>query len=148
MNVLQRLFRFIRPHAGLLVFSFVLLCFAGIFEVLTTALVVPLFDKGLAVEPNSAGASLQKLAILQLLQRCLSLIPGIVITQIAVALVVLTFLKGFCLYYSNYSMSHVGQSVVTDLRNKLFGHVLNQSMAFFSLNSTGRLMSRMSSSSH
>jgi subfamily B ATP-binding cassette protein MsbA len=76
--------------------------------------------------------------------RLLSMIPGNVIAQIAIALIVLTFLKGLCLYYSNYSMNHVGQSVVTDLRTKLFGHVCNQSMAFFSLNSTGKLMSRMS----
>ncbi len=129
---------------GILVLSFVLLCFAGIFGVLTTALVIPLFDMGLTVEQNSTTAAFQKLALLQLLQRCLSLIPGGVITQIAVAMVVLTLLKGICLYYSNYSMSYVGQSVVTDLRRRLFGHVLNQSIAFFSLNSTGRLMSRMS----
>jgi subfamily B ATP-binding cassette protein MsbA len=145
MSIVKRLFRFIRPHVRTLVFSFILLWFAGIFEVLTTALVIPLFDRVLtAGQAPTNVAGLQKLAVLQLLQRSLSLIPGSVITQIAVALVVLTFLKGFCLYYSNYSMSHVGQSVVTDLRTTLFGHVLNQSMAFFSLNSTGRLMSRMS----
>lgn len=144
MNILRRLLYFIRPHAGLLSFSFILLCLAGIFGVLTTALVIPLFDKGLTVEQNATSATLQKLTILQLLQRGLSLIPGGVITQIAIAMVVLTLFKGICLYYSNYSMSHVGQRVVTDLRTKLYGHVLNQSIAFFSLNSTGRLMSRMS----
>ena len=129
--------------------SFVLLALAGLFEILTTALVIPLFDNVLTIGQSSPNAALQKVGLFQhlmnLLGRGLSLIPGTDITQLAVALVILTFLKGVCLYNSNYSMSHVGQSVVTDLRVKLFGHLLNQSMAFFSLNSTGRLMSRMGS---
>jgi ATP-binding cassette, subfamily B, bacterial MsbA len=144
MNVLRRLFRFLRPHVGLLSLSFILLCLAGFLGVLTTALLVPLFDKGLTLgQDSAAGASLKKMVI-QLIQSGLSLIPGGIITEIAIAIVVLTLFKGICLYYSNYSMSYIGQRVVTDLRTKLFGHVLNQSIAFFSLNSTGRLMSRMS----
>ncbi|MGA2264652.1 MAG: ABC transporter ATP-binding protein, partial [Acidobacteriota bacterium] len=64
---------------------------------------------------------------------------------VSIALLLFTFVKGLCLYYSNYKMSYVGQGVVTDLRNQLYRHVLSQSMGFFSLNSTGRLMSRMNS---
>jgi len=41
-------------------------------------------------------------------------------------------------------MGYVGQKVITDLRNQLYGHVLSQSMGFFTLNSTGNLMSRLS----
>ena len=133
MSVLSRLFHFIRPYLGSLVFSLILLIFAGAFEVLNISLVIPLFDKVLNVGQNATNIGIQKLAFLQLLQKGLSLIPGSTITQLAVALLILTFFKGICLYYSNYSMSHVGQSVVTDLRVQLYEHVLNQSMAFFSL---------------
>lgn len=108
------------------------------------------------MEPDAINAELVKLGLaadkkpqdFAWIQRyttsVLSLLPGSVITQLALALLILTLLKGVSLYYSNYSMSFVGQSVVTRLRNELFGHVLSQSMGFFSLNSTGRLMSRMS----
>ncbi len=75
----------------------------------------------------------------------LSLFPGSIIMQLSLALLLLTIFKGICLYYSNYSMSRIGQSIVTDLRNTLFHHVLGQSMSFFSVNSTGRLMSKMGS---
>ena len=142
MNEFRRLFVFIRPYSRKLAFSLLLLFFAGIFEAITTSLAIPLFDKVLVTNPDSVSNTPQRMAFLQ---HYLSLIPGSIITQLAVALLSLTFFKGLCLYYSNYSMSYVGQSVVMDLRNKLFGHVLNQSMGFFSLNSTGRLMSRMSS---
>src|SRR5205809_825852 len=42
-------------------------------------------------------------------------------------------------------MHAVGQSVVTELRNNLYAHVIGQSLGFFVHHSTGRLMSRMSS---
>ncbi len=138
MNEFRRLSRFVRPYMGALIFSLLLLFFAGIFEVLTTALAIPLFDDVLKTgsAPNSKFA---------FLKHYLSMIPGSDITELAVALVALTFFKGLCLYHSNYRMSLVGQRVVMDLRNQLYAHVLKQSMGFFSLNSTGRLMSRMGS---
>ena len=46
-------------------------------------------------------------------------------------------------YLSSYLMADVGQRVVHDLRNELFRHMLGQSAAFFSLQTTGRLMSRI-----
>jgi subfamily B ATP-binding cassette protein MsbA len=102
-----------------------------------------LFDKlfpGQAVQVSDTLQ--QKLAILS---RPLSVLPGSLLMQVSIALLLFTFLKGLCLYLSNYKMSYVGQGVVTDLRNHLYRHVLSQSMGFFSLNSTGRLMSRMNS---
>jgi subfamily B ATP-binding cassette protein MsbA len=40
-------------------------------------------------------------------------------------------------------MTDIGQRVVRDLRDRLFRHILDQSAAFFSRNTTGRLMSRI-----
>ena len=40
-------------------------------------------------------------------------------------------------------MTDIGQRVVRDLRNQLFGHILNQSAAFFGRRTTGQLMSRI-----
>jgi ATP-binding cassette, subfamily B, bacterial MsbA len=145
MNVLHRIYQFIRPYRASLAVSFILLFFSNLFEIFSTFLAIPLFDEGLASKQNTAAlAAIPKRFLIELMWRLLSMIPGSVIAQIAFALIMLTFLKGLCLYYSNYSMNHVGQSVVTDLRTNLFSHVCGQSMAFFSLNSTGKLMSRMS----
>ncbi len=171
MNEFRRLLPFIRPYRFMLGLSFVLLFAVGIFEVLTTALAIPLFDDVL-VKPGAKDSQAQqggpalagapqtpetasppapatplsdlkkKLAFLT---EGLSLLPGSRLTQLSIALLLLTFLKGLCVYYSNYRMSHVGQGVVTDLRNQLYRHVISQSMGFFSINSTGRLMSRMNS---
>ena len=53
------------------------------------------------------------------------------------------FLKGIAAYLSEYLMTGVGQRVVRDLRNQLFGHILGQSAAFFSTQAVGRLTSRI-----
>lgn len=171
MKDFRRLFQFVRPHFKVLFLSLLLLVCAGLFEVLTTALVIPLFDDVLkpnvnaelksgadsrpaaAIDPGIAGAkSAIKVAappeqnrLLRYLRGKLTLLPGSILTQIALTLFAFTILKGLSLYYSNYLMSWVGQHVVTDLRDRLFGHVLDQSMGFFALNSTGHLMSRMNS---
>jgi ATP-binding cassette, subfamily B, bacterial MsbA len=52
-------------------------------------------------------------------------------------------LKGIGAYVSGYLMTDVGQRVVRDIRNRLFRHILGQSAGFFSVNTSGRLMSRI-----
>jgi subfamily B ATP-binding cassette protein MsbA len=148
MNDFRRLFSFVQPYRVGLGFSFVLLVSAGILEVLTTALVIPLLDRLFGGQTVGIGTALHgefQNWVLRALNRGLSTLPGGDLSQVAIALLLFTFVKGLCLYYSNYMMSYVGQGVVTDLRNQLYRHVLGQSMGFFSLNSTGRLMSRMNS---
>src|SRR4030095_1555043 len=62
---------------------------------------------------------------------------------ITIAILAVYFLKGLGAYLSSYLMADVGQRVVHDLRNDLFRHMLGQSAAFFSLQTPGRLMSRI-----
>ena len=54
-------------------------------------------------------------------------------------------LKGASSYLSTYLMTGVGQRVVRNVRNQLFGHIVNQSAGFFSSRMTGRLVSRITS---
>lgn len=77
MNDFRRLFPFVRPYVSLLAASLVLLVFAGLFEVLTTALAIPLFDEVLI--PGAGGATAPAVASgkLELLSRYLSLLPDL-----------------------------------------------------------------------
>jgi subfamily B ATP-binding cassette protein MsbA len=65
----------------------------------------------------------------------------LVSTIVAILLVYLA--KGIGAYISQYLMTDVGQRVVRDLRNVVFRHMLGQSAAFFTTQTTGRLMSRL-----
>lgn len=140
MRDFRRLLPFIRPHVPRLLWSLALLVLAGMFEVLTTSLAIPLFDDVLAVGPAGSSPARDRFAFLQ---QYLNLLPGSPLMNVALALVGLTGLKGLTLYCSNYGMSYVGQRIVTELRNRLFGHLMRQSMEFFSASSTGQLMSRI-----
>ena len=62
---------------------------------------------------------------------------------ITIAILGVYVLKGVGSYLSGYLMTDVGQRVVRDLRNVLFRHILGQSAGFFALQTTGRLMSRI-----
>ncbi len=165
MNPLFRLFHFIRPYRKEFVLSLALVVIFIALQAIATTLTMPLFDKVLkppattaveqqqqethvfdltGVQSKIPGGKRTLAFLLKYLDLIFNLIPGSIITQLSIAFLALYILKGICLYYSSYLISHVGQGVVTDLRNELFDHVLNQSMSFFSLNSTGKLMSRVS----
>jgi subfamily B ATP-binding cassette protein MsbA len=59
------------------------------------------------------------------------------------AILVVYFCKGLGSYFSVFLMTDIGQRVVRDIRNQLFRHILGQSAGFFSRQTTGRLMSRV-----
>jgi subfamily B ATP-binding cassette protein MsbA len=65
------------------------------------------------------------------------------VRRIALLILLAYFLKGVGSYLSSYLMTDVGQRVVRDLRNRLFGHILGQSAAFFSGRTSGQLLSRI-----
>ena len=149
MKLSRQLYQLFRPRLTFLALSFLLLICVGLFEILITSLVIPLFDKVLTATPTATTAHMPEFGparrFLETVQAGLELLPGSLVTQLAVALVGLTLFKGVCLYYSNYAMGYIGQSILMELRTKLFAHVLRQSMSFFSQNSTGKLMSRIGS---
>ena len=117
MKVFFRLLEYARPHRARLAAALGAMVLYGAASAGVAALIQPIFDD---VLPNREN-----------------LVP------IAIAILVVYLLKGIGAYLSSYLMTDVGQRVVRDLRNVLFRHILGQSAAFFSLQTTGRLMSRL-----
>src|SRR6185295_17967583 len=71
------------------------------------------------------------------------LIRGVNAGRIATTIVVLYVLKGVFSYFSTTLVAAAGQRAVTDLRNALYQHVLNQSFTFLGRHTTGSLMSHI-----
>lgn len=116
-GVLFRLLEYSRPYRWRLMAALGAMTLYGAASAGIAALIQPIFDEVLPTREN--------------------LVP------IAAAILIVYFLKGIGAYLSGYLMTDVGQRVVRDLRNVLFRHILGQSVAFFSLQTTGRLMSRI-----
>ena len=117
MSELRRLFEQARPYRG----RFFLACAAMIGFAISSAglayLIKPIFDDVLIQQVNLEG--------------------------VVLAIIVLYVAKGLFSYFSTYLMSYVGQRTVMDLRNRLYRHMLRQSVDFFSAKSTGTLMSHI-----
>ena len=68
-------------------------------------------------------------------------VDGVLLACLLVPVVMI--LRGFFSYLNAYQMSWVSLRVLNDIRSKLFGSIVSQSMEFFDQARAGRLMSRV-----
>ena len=114
---IARLFSFTRPYRGLLVMSWIATAGYAAAGAALVQMVKPVFDDVLIASVNVA--------------------------PVAVTILALYAIKGLCSFLSTTLVAAAGQRAVTDLRNALYTHVLNQSFSFLGRNSTGTLMSHI-----
>jgi subfamily B ATP-binding cassette protein MsbA len=113
----RRLFSYTRPYRGILLVSWLATAGYAASGAGLAHMVEPIFDK--------------------------VLIRNVSVLSVAATILVLYLLKGLCSFFSTTLVATVGQGAVTNLRNALYEHVLNQSFTFLSRNSTGSLMSHI-----
>ncbi len=118
MNSFIRLLRYAKPYKGRLAWAVVAMAIYALASALVIYLIRPILDE---VLPSGQG-----------------------LRMIALSLIGLYFLKGIGSYFSGYLMEDVGQRVVMDVRDALYGHILGQSAGFFGRNTVGQLLSRVS----
>ena len=148
MTQVQRLLAFIKPYSIRFLVAFILMALVGACEALTALLIKPVFDRVLA-----PGTDAGKILLFQwpfggraiYLQNFFPPWIHNAWTIVAIAIVSVTLLKGVAEYLATYFINFIGHSVVRDLRNLLYSRIIQQSMAFFTKNSTGRLMSAVTS---
>jgi subfamily B ATP-binding cassette protein MsbA len=119
VNPLQRLFGYARPYRGRFAAALAAMVVYAAATAAVAKLIQPVIDEVLPTGERLASW--------------------------CTAVVVVYAVKGLGGYLSTYLMTDIGQRVVRDLRDRLFRHILDQSATFFSRNTTGRLMSRITS---
>src|SRR5579884_2017635 len=144
MRQLSRLLAFLRPYIPHFVASILLMAVVGLMDAFRILLMGPIIDR--VLNPKTPGRSLtlfnwpgsQHVVYLQ------DFVPqhfGNPLTIVAVALVGTAIIKGICDYLGTYLVNHAGFGLITDLRNRLYDRILQRSIAFFSRNTTGTLVS-------
>jgi len=118
VNSFLRLLRYAKPYRGRLAWAVLAMVIYAVASALVIYLIRPILDELL---PNQQG-----------------------LRTIAFSLIALYFFKGVGSYFSGYLMEDVGQRVVMDVRDQLYGHILGQSASFFGRNAVGQLLSRVS----
>ncbi len=117
--VLKRLYQLIKPYKYLFIIAmFAALAVAGL-SALQAYMVKPLLDK-IFVEKDSYF---------------LAILP--------IALVLLFAVKAFFYGVNYFLLEKIGQTVMRDMRSKVFDHVHLQSLSFFHKTPTGELISRV-----
>jgi subfamily B ATP-binding cassette protein MsbA len=148
MAQVQRLLGFVRPYTLRFLAAFLLMGLVGACEALTALLIRPIVDGVLAPGSNTGRVLLfrfpfggRSLFLQDFLPRHLHNVW----TVVAVAIISVTLIKGLAEFFATYSINYVGHSVVRDLRNLLYSRIIEQSVAFFTRNPTGKLMSAVTS---
>ncbi|MBO0724679.1 MAG: ATP-binding cassette domain-containing protein [Blastocatellia bacterium] len=136
MTEFSRLLRYLKPYRIIFAISVVLMIATGLLEGGTILLLKPIFN---AISGNqSKGGGLP-------FGQYLPQIGAVDLRAIAVLLVGLTLAKGVAEYFSSYFMSHIGQSVIADVRSSLYDHIMRQAAQFFSRHPTNELTAHLMS---
>jgi subfamily B ATP-binding cassette protein MsbA len=117
MSLFRRLFAYTRPYRGRLFLSW------------------------LATAGYAAAGALILLQVKPVLDKALAL--GVDVWQLSLTILVLYVWKGVSSYFATTLVADAGQHAVTDLRNRLYEHIIRQSFAFLGRSTTGSLMSHI-----
>jgi len=141
---MRRLLPFVRPYWPLLAASIVLMALVGLGNAAQALLIRPIFDQ--VLNPASPDQdvpifTLPRAGIHISLDDFFPKPIHNVWTMVAAGILAVFLIKGIADYCANYLVHRVGLGAITDLRQRVFDHVLRQDQAFFEENATGRLMS-------
>jgi ATP-binding cassette, subfamily B, bacterial MsbA len=140
MRDLRRLQKYLIPHWRIFILATFCMVVVGLLESAIGALIVPIFDQAFTLSDGPRTATLFGL------QRFIPDNPLGAWKTISIMLIVFTLAKGIAEYLSTYLMARIGQSAVLQLRQDLYGHLLQQSATFFERHRTNYLVSRLISS--
>jgi ATP-binding cassette, subfamily B, bacterial MsbA len=150
MKDFRILLKNLRPYAGLFALAFTLTACVAVFEAGRTALLKSIIDGmpgsgAITTTGHAAGAAMPLAGSLAAKVDVRTYIPARKNPWpiIAALLVIFTFISGLSEYLSSVLMWRIGVSVVVNLREKLYNHILKQSAEFFSRYPTNSLTSHI-----
>jgi subfamily B ATP-binding cassette protein MsbA len=141
---IRRLLSYLRPYVPGLAAGITLIAVMGVVEFLIAFALRPAFDVILNPHSTSQALTLFQIPFTSHVVDLHSFAPRHfhnVWTVFAVALLLMTLVKGVCEYVGSILIQHVGLSVVTDIRNQVYAQVVQQPIGFFQHNPVGRVMS-------
>lgn len=137
-----RLLKFIKPYLGLFSVAGICMFFSALFDGVSLAMIVPLADKVLTNTKIIIPTKLP-LFLSRFVDNINKTPPYTLLNYMAIAVVLLFFLKGVFEFLQSYFMSDIGQKVVKDIRSSLYSKVQSLSLDYFTHKRGGELISRI-----
>ncbi|HLY59482.1 MAG TPA: ABC transporter transmembrane domain-containing protein [Terriglobia bacterium] len=148
MSPVKRLLSFLKPYTLRFFVAVFLMALVGACEAFTALLIKPVFDNVLTTAPQGNSILLFTWPMSRQGVYLQDFIPFQIHNAweaVAFAMISITIIKGLAEFMATYFTNFVGHSAVMDLRNLLYTRLIKQSLAFFTSNPTGRLMSAITS---
>lgn len=134
MKTYIRILKFLPPYKVQLFFAFVCMVGFALANGAMAYLIGPVMK--FLFSSDTAAESITVIPFISVPKDKLLLMVPLVIVAVAVA-------KGFSSFGQSYFMGYASQSIVRDIRKKLYDHVLQMPVGYFSSNPTGVLISRL-----
>jgi len=142
MSLYRRVLELVKPYWLKLALAMVCMVFYSLLTAAQAFLVKPLFD-GVFLKKEGIPLFVQNI-IVQLHLEGFFLKKDMEMLRLLPFVIVLLFLlKGVFNYGQSYLMNFVGLRIIADLREKLYNHLQNLSLSFFTKTPTGILISRI-----
>jgi subfamily B ATP-binding cassette protein MsbA len=119
VNTFRKLLVFVRPYRGR-------------FSIALVAMAI-----------NSACTGLAALLVKNVLDDIFISKNVAMLRLVPLAIIIVYLLKGVTFFVHTYLMKYIGQAVIRDLRDRIFGHIMGMPLGFFHKRSTGSIMSRL-----
>ena len=142
MVLYRRLLKLVKPYWVKLVLAMICMVFVSLLTASQAFLVKPAFD-GVFLKREGIPPFVKNI-IIQLHLGDLFLKKDMeMLLLLPIAIILLFLFKGIFDYGQAYLMNYVGLRIVADLREKLYNHLQNLSLSFFTKTPTGILISRI-----
>ncbi|MFH1189249.1 MAG: ABC transporter ATP-binding protein [Candidatus Omnitrophota bacterium] len=148
MGKYRRLIKFVYPHAWVLVAAGVCMIATSALSGVSIGMIIPLVDNVISGKKIAIPAGVPVPELLQaLIGKINSMSPSQLLSSMTVIIVILWLAKSVFEFCQTYLMNDVAQRVIRDLKNIIYRKILTLSMDFYSRNSTGKLMARITNDS-
>ncbi len=137
-----RLLSFIKGHRKRFAGAVVLICCSSLFEGVQLSFMLPIIDRIFTnkkiILPDKIPAFLHTIV-----DRLNAMDVHTLFWAVPLAFIVLFSVKQVVLFFSDYYMNDIAQSIMRDVRSRLFERIQTLSLDYFSRKRTGELISRI-----
>lgn len=142
MHNYRKLFSFARPYYGWLAFSGVLMGVVTLFDMFRLSAIVPIIDRVFTNKEIVVTSQIPPFAR-GIVANLNSLDPASVLKIILIIMPIALLMRAAFEFLHSYIMSDVGQRVVRDVRNRIYGRLQVLSLDYFLGKRSGELVSRI-----
>jgi len=143
MQDYRRLFRFAKPYFSLLVLAGVFMGIVTLLDVFRLGAVVPVVDRIFTNKPIMFAAGKFPLFVENILNQLNNLTPLKVLYLLLIVVPVALIIRAVFEFLHSYIMADVGQKVIRDVRNLVYGKLQTLSLEYFTQKRSGELVSRI-----